>query len=381
MNNLLKIGFSLLRLVSVPMLNFLTLTFGIAFLGQKAWGEFISVSLWVYFFAFLLKWNGQNYMIKEFSRNPSKVYALFYSNLIERSLFLILGLLLFLIFPMPIALSAFLFLLMLHIYNSFDALFVYYQKFKLQFFIELIGFGIVIGGLYVTKVSDTELILYWFCFSLLIKIGLLLLLLKPPFTKVKLKINWKNLYYTFPFFLIGFSGWLASKIDLYVVNFYFTKEKLATYQLLTTSFLMLQSLSAYLTMPFQKHLFRLSKETIQNIKSKLALLALPFVVISGLAIWFVLEQLLQLHFAVTFYIVGSLSAIPSFYYIIDIIQLYRKDQEKKIVILSFISIIINILAMLLLIPKFDILGVLLSVFLTQWLYLFIVKIEIKKQLP
>lgn len=380
MNNYFKIGFSVLRLVTLPMFNFLTLTLGFYFVGQKNWGEFVSVSLWIYFLAFLLKWSGQNYMIKEFSKNPSKIYSLFYSNLIERSLFLIPGLVLFFVFPKPVALASFLFLLLLHIYNSFDSLLVYYQKFSLQFLIELIGFCTVVFGLYAMKTASVNLIIYWFCISLFIKIVLLLLFFRSALTKTALEINWSNIYLTLPFFLIGFSGWLASKVDLYVVNYYFTKEKLAAYQLLATSFLMLQSVSGYLIMPFHKHLFRLPKKTIHKIKSKLALAAFPLIAVSGIGIWLFLEKIMMLHFSVSFYILGALSAIPSFYYAVDIMQLYRKNKEKTIVKLCFICIIISLLSMILFIPVFDIFGVLFSVFLTQWLYLFILKREIKRAL-
>lgn len=378
MNNYLKIGFSVLRLIAVPALNFLTLSLGIKFLGKENWGAFISVSIWIYFLVFITKWAGQNYLIKEFSKNPSKMYPLFYSNFIERSGFLVLAVFLFFGFPIPVALASSVLLILIHIYSSFDSLIIYHQKFKLQFIAEIIGFFVLISSLFLMKKFDLILLIYFFCFSYLIKIGVLLFDLKLPFRGIALKIDWRNSYQTFPFFLIGFSGWLDSRVDIYVVSYYFSKEKLAEYQLLITSFLLLQSFSGYLIIPFYKHFFRLSKKTIQKIKTKMELLAFPFVLVATVAIWVVLEKIIDLNFSIYFYLIGGLSTIPSFYYAIDILQLYRKDKEKTIVKISFVCITINLILMVLLIPVFDILGVLLSVFILQWLYLFIIKREIKK---
>lgn len=379
MSNYLKIGFSLLRMVSVPALNFLTLSIGIKFLGKENWGAFISLSLWIYFLAFILKWSGQNYMIKEFSKRPSKIVEMFYSNFIERSILLLLGTGLFFAFPVKVAFPSIVLLLLTHIYNSFDALIIYYQKLGLQFLAELTGFGIIISGLFLMKAFDLERILYLFSVAVLVKIVVVLFQIRLPFTKMSLRISLRNLIKTFPFFLIGFSGWLASKIDIYVVNYFFTKEKLAEYQLLITSFLMLQSFSGYLIVPFYKHLFRLSKKTIQKIKVKMQLLALPFIAVFTSAIWILLEKFIHLNFSFLFYLIGALSTIPSFFYAIDVLQLYRKDKEQIIVKISFVCIGINLVLMIILIPMFGIFGVLLSVFVLQWLYLFIVKKALKME--
>ena len=99
MNRFSQLFFSILKLVSIPIINFLTLFLGIKFYGKENWGEFISIAIWIYFFAFLAKWSGQNYLVKEFSKNPSKVWEIFYSNLLERSCLLITSFLLFLFFP------------------------------------------------------------------------------------------------------------------------------------------------------------------------------------------------------------------------------------------------------------------------------------------
>jgi hypothetical protein len=106
MNRYLHLFFSLLKMVTVPLLNFLTLFLGIKFYGKENWGEFISISIWIFFIAFVAKWSGQNYLLKEFSKNTSNYLNIFYSNIIERSVLLLLSMVLFFIFPFQEALSA-----------------------------------------------------------------------------------------------------------------------------------------------------------------------------------------------------------------------------------------------------------------------------------
>jgi hypothetical protein len=128
MNRLLQLFFSLTKLVSVPLISFLTLFLGIHFYGKENWGEFISVTIWIYFLAFLAKWSGQNYMIRAMSKNTTNYMSLFYSNMLERSIFLLPSILFFLTYPFSIAAASLILLIVVFVYNSFDALIIYKQK-------------------------------------------------------------------------------------------------------------------------------------------------------------------------------------------------------------------------------------------------------------
>lgn len=379
MDKYYKIFFSALRNIAIPIFNFLILLIGIEFYGKENWGKFINVSIWIYFVVFIAKWAGQNYIVKEFSKNPSKVYNIFYSNLIERSFFLTLSFFIFLIFPTKIAIASIVLLILIHVYNSFDALIVYHQRFSTQLITETIGFIIISGFIIICHKFDLELVIYLFSISFLIKILILTINFKIPFKKINLDISAQNIYTSIPFFLIGFSGWLSAKIDIYVVSYFFTKVELSEYQLFITAFLMLQALSAFLITPINKHLFRLPEVSIKKIKNKMAIIAFPIVLISSVFIWLLLEVIIDLSFPYYFYFVGGFTAIPTFYYIIDIFQLYRNDEEKTVVKFSFILILINIISMVFFIPLFDIFGVLISICVSQWLYLLIIKYHASKK--
>lgn len=361
-------------MVSVPLLNFLTLFLGIKFYGKENWGEFISISIWIYFIAFIAKWSGQNYLIKEFSKNTSAYLNIFYSNILERSLLLVPSIILFFVFPFQVALSAVILIVLLFIYNSFEALIIYNQKFQLQFLTEITGMIIIFIGFVIFPVFSLTTIFYVLGVSCLVKICMLLVTFKPSFGKINISFSFMNLAHTFPFFLIGFSGWLASKCDIYVVSIFFFKKELSEYQILISCFLMLQAIPAYLILPVNKHLFRLSQISIKKIKKKLALIAVPIVVLSSLLIWFVLTFFIQIQFSFLIYFFAILATVPAFLYAVDMMQLYKKNKEKIIIKLSFITASLNLILLFLLTPNFRILGAIISICIAQWLYLlFIIK--------
>lgn len=378
MNRYLQLFFSMLKMVSGPLINFLTLFLGIKFYGKENWGEFISISIWIFFVAFIAKWSGQNYLLKEFSKNTSGYLNIFYSNVLERSVFLLPSMVLFFVFPFHVALSAVIVLVLLFIYNSYEVLIVYNQKFQLQFIAEITGMIIIFIGFFLFPEFNLTTIFYVFSISYLTKSVFLFLNFNHSFKNICIGFSYKNLIQSFPFFLIGFSGWLASKCDIYVVSGFFFKKELSEYQMLISCFLMLQAIPAYLVLPINKHLFRLPQNVIKKIKKKLIWFALPIIVLSSFLIWFVMSYLVHIQFSFIIYFFAAFSTVPTFFYIVDVMQLYKKNKEKEIMKLSFITAFLSLIALFLLVPNFRILGAIISICLAQWLYLFFILKENSK---
>jgi O-antigen/teichoic acid export membrane protein len=378
MNRYVKIFFSLLKLVTLPVLNFTTLFIGIKFYGKTNWGEFISISIWIFFIAFIAKWAGQNYLIKEFSKNTSNYLNIFYSNIVERSVLLIPSLALFFVFPLPLAFAALVLLILIYVYNSYDALLVYDQKFEIQFVAEIIGIILVFLGFLMFPVFNLILIIYLFSLSYLVKLCILFFSFNHSFAKISIRFSFRNMLQAFPFFLIGFSGWLASKCDIYVVSYFFSKKELSEYQIFISCFLILQAIPAYLVLPINKHLFRLSQHSIKKIKSKLLLYSFPIIVLFTILFWIVLKCFMQIQYSNLTYFFGALASVPTFLYIVDIIQLYKNNKEKIIMKLSFVTAGLNLIMLFLLTPNFRILGAIISVCIAQWVYLFFIVKENNK---
>ncbi len=372
MNRYLQLFFSLLKMVSVPLLNFLTLFIGIKFYGKENWGEFISISIWIYFIAFVAKWSGQHYLIKELSKNVSNYLSVFYSNLIERAFLLLPSLVLFFLLPVPLACSALLTLLLLFVSTSFETLLIFKQKLQLHFFIELAGIVSLFTGFYLFPEFNLTTIFYLFSASYLVKIILVVTCVRLSCQPVFLSFSLRNLIKSFPYFLIGFSGWLASKCDIYVVSIFFTKKEISEYQILMSSFLMLQALPAYLILPITTHLFRLSDVSTNKIQRKISWLALPIVAFFSLVIWCILVFFMQIKFSFLIYFFAALSCLPTFFYTVEVTRLYKQNKEKTIMYSCFMLFLVTLFFMWLLLPMFKILGMVMSVCIAQWVYLFFI---------
>jgi hypothetical protein len=372
MKRYFEIIISLLRMMFLPIYNYLLLFVGVEIYGKENWGEFISISIWVFLITFLAKWSGQNYLIKKLSTNSGAYFNVFATNFIERSILLLPSIFFFLYFPFQTALLATVLTISIFIYNSFEILVVYNQKLRYQFFIEFFSFIILIYAFYINSTFNLNTILLLLSLNYSAKFLMFFYSFKIDLKKTEIRFSFKNLISTTPFFLIGFSGWLASRIDIYIVSICFSKQELAEYQIVTSCFLLIQAIPAYILMPINKHLFRLSAKTLHKIKLKIAIIAFPFVLISSIVIWYITNYYFQINFSTSIYILAALSSIPSFLSFIKVIELYRDNKEKKIMYFCFFIFFINIILMCFLIPSFKILGVVLSVCISQWLYLFLI---------
>ncbi|WP_298419143.1 hypothetical protein [uncultured Kordia sp.] len=370
-----------IRGFSAPVFGFLIAVFGIKNFGKDSWGIVINAMLWIFFIAFSLGWGNRSHLVRKYSREPSKIAHSFYSNFFSRSLLLPVALLLFFFFPYEIAIKCILLVVLMHTYTALDSLVVYHQKFGPQFLGELIAFTIVFAGLFWVENFDLSTFLLLYCISFTTKITVVLISLQLWKESFSFQLSLSEFKDGFWFFAIGFSGWIFSKIDIYIVDFYLPKAQLSEYQLLITAFLMLQSVSGYIVLPFQKHMYRSSPDLLKNIQKKLNIAAIPLCILGGFGIWIIMELFVSLNLPLSYYILGVFIAIPSFFYSMNIMELMKNNNEQKIIYLNLIGFGINFMSIVFLIKTYGVFGVLVSVCITQWIILLLFKLKFKNKKP
>ncbi|MCH2195269.1 hypothetical protein [Kordia sp.] len=374
MRRLITIGINTIQGYANPAFNFLIVVFGIKIFGKEAWAELINVMIWVFFISFVFGWGNRDHLLRTYSENPSKMYHAFFSNLLSRCMLLPFATVFFFFFPTTIAAWAIVLIYLLFLYNSLSTLVVYHQNFGAQLLAEVIGFGIIFGSIFYLETFDLSSFLQIYVVATFCKLLVLSLQLNFWKESFSVKISFQEFKLGLPFFILGLSGWLVSKTDIYMVDFYLKKSQLAEYQLLITAFLMLQALAAYITIPFTKHIYRLSNEVVQKIKYKLYAVSIPLTIIGGFAIWFVMEYFVKLGFSYEYYIVGTSIALPCYFYTLNVMELMKNHQERTIIYISFFAFFISVSLIVLLIETYEIFGVLLSVSITQWLVLLTFKL-------
>ena len=376
MRKLITIGINTIQGFASPAFNFFIVVFGIKTFGKADWASLINIMLWVFFTTFIFGWGNRDHLLRRYSEEPGKMYQAFFSNVLSRCLLLPFSLLLLLFFPTQIALWAITLVVLTFFYSSLSTLVVYHQNFKAQLIAEIIAFGIIFGSILFLKTFNLETFLKIYVIAISIK--LVLLSLQMNFWKERFSVNISISEFKagFPFFILGLSGWLVSKIDIYIVDFYLEKSQLSEYQLLITAFLMLQALSAYIIIPFTKHVYRVSSKTVQRIKHKLYLISIPLIILGVFIIWFVMERFVKLGFSYNYYILGGLIALPSYFYTLNIMELIKARKERLVIYISFFGFIVNFSCIYFFIESYAIFGVLLSVCITQWVTLIAYKIQI-----
>lgn len=373
MHKLLTIGANTLQGFTNPVCNFLIIVFGIKTFGKENWGSFITVMIWVLFTTFILSWGNRDYLLRKFSKSPARIYYNFYSNLFTRGLLLPITLVFFYFFSFATSVWACLLVIVIFIHSALDTLVIYKQKFLLQFTTDVIAYSIIFIAIFIIEDFQKVIFLKIYTLAFAIKTILLSFFVGLWKNKIKFSVTNKELKKGFPFFLLGLSGWLISKTDIYFVDIYLSNKQLSEYQLFITSFLMLQALAAYFVIPFTKHIYRLNQKSLNKIQKLLYSIAIPVTVFGSCIIWVILEYFASLNFGFIYYLLGSLFVLPCFFYTLDIMKLIKQHKEKKIIIISILSFLLSASLIFILIESYEILGVIISVCITQWVALFAYK--------
>lgn len=333
----------------------------IHFSSKGIWGSFVSVFLFSLIALQFINWGNKEYLLRKFSENPSKIAAVFSENIVTRfpllALFSIAG---FFLFPVSFGFWIAIWLLGRYWNQSIEALILYQKEFNNSMIIEMLSFISFGISFYFLKSEITFYSLVIIYSSYQFFKGLLyILLFKRFFLLQKAVVRIEYFKASFSFFLLSVLGFLGSKADVYIIEHFGNQIITAEYQIINSLLVFVMSVTAFIYSPFTKMLYRNTNETMDKTKKTLALLGLLIVPVSLLAIHFILKFYLKVSFNITFYIVAFLYVYPSYLYGLDIVNLFKKHQEKIVVRYLFLAVLVNsILSFLFLYFNFGIIGAL-----------------------
>jgi len=323
-------------------------TFVISFIIIKTydvylWGEFVSEMLFINLTAHILQWGNKEFLIREYSQSPSTISQRFYSSLATRSLLLlpVIILLFFISDSIPKALLLSGWLIGQYIYQSSESVIIYSQTFLKQLYLELISFALILTGIFVLpNLGIFELIILFSSATLLKAAGICLL----TFPKLSgFSINTETFSKALPFLIIGLSGLLQSRIDQYIIALFENKSITGIYQIFLSSFILLQSISAVIIIPFNKILYRVNEKTFDRLMKKMLLLSIATVIPLGIFTSVILVFIFGFSIQIYYLISGIVFAFPPFIYVPIIYQMYRVNKEKEVVIVNYLGAILNLI--------------------------------------
>ena len=371
---------SLLPMLFTPLLSLLIIRRS----SDALWGAFVGVLIVVQLGAHVVAWGNGPYLLRAFSRNPSQIGSAWQSSLLTR-LLLAAALAVILLFFYPAAQARWMILwgaaLILH--QSCAVLITYRRDFLFSALVELAGLGALLTAVLIQK-DDLTVDLLIRAFGLSVAGKAILLLWRhrlvtggrgEPGKQGRSRFQPQYFALAFPFFLLGFSGMLNSRIDLYAVNYFFTEQDVGQYQVFTTFLLHLQALAGFVLVPFVKSIYRLQHATIR--KMALGLLGVGLLVIPPalFALNWLLRELYSIELPPRFFLLGGLMTLPIYFNLPIIYAVYKADKQIIVLWVNIGSALLNLALNFLFLPRWGLIGAVASTTIVSWLALLVYALQ------
>jgi O-antigen/teichoic acid export membrane protein len=346
------------------------------------WGAFVAVLITVQLGTHLVAWGNDTYLLREFSRHPAGMAAAWQSSLRTRlALFVGLALLALLLYPQAAG-WIILWGLALVLHQSCAVLVTYRRDFLLAALVELAGSVVLLTAIFLAGEAITpDWLLRLFALTTLAKTAVLLLRYGDVVASRNGRFQPRYFLLALPFFLLGLGGMLNSRIDLYIIAFYFPAEEVGVYQVFSSFLLYIQALAGFILLPFVKTIYRLPYTAIRRMARALLGLGILIVPVAMIALSFLLSRLYGILLPSAFYWLGGLAALPLFYFSPIIYALYKAEKQTTVLLVNLLGIGSALILNLVLLPRLGLIGAIVAMALIKWSTLLIYDWQGRRLLP
>jgi O-antigen/teichoic acid export membrane protein len=357
---------SAVRILIVPIINFVAAYIVIHESGQAVWGQFVEALIFMSLASMFLGFGIKDYVLREASLNGGKLGELVKSGLLVRALILIpciaIG---SLFFPLEYLGWFVCWLFAMLIYNGISPIVNFDRSYKPAILAEVVFGGFLFAYL-LFEMPDIYGLIMAFSMAAVLRSLVLLVLFRKPLQRGKAKFDWKLLLAGLPFLAMGFSGMIQSKTDLYLIAGLLGDEDLAVYQVTVNFFVYLQAVSGLALLPFVKNLIRLPEKAILKASLRFGLFGLMILAVSLPVIQWVLNDLYFFGLGIEVMIVGGLLVLPSFIYTPIVYKLIGRKLENEVLYINTLGVVFNLVLSYFLIVKSGIIGGLIGSMIAQW---------------
>ena len=339
----------------------------------ELWGAFVAVMIYVQLAAHIIGWGNKEYLLRAFSFSPAHIAREWQTSLITRLALLIpVGAVVVMLSPSPaLAGLALAWCAGLVLYQANDVLILYRKDFVYSIIIELAAIALLVGAVMWQGPNLTvSNLVFWFALTAWLKAAAFLLRYRGHVLAHRAGRFWLPYFrVALLFFLLGFSGLLQSRVDLYAVNYYLPPTQVGQYQVFINLMLYLQSISAFILMPFAKTIYRLDTTTIARMSIRLLALGIAIVVPGLVLAYAVLIHLSQYAVPPAAMVLGGLMVLPSYFYLPIIYSFFRANRQIVVLAVNLIGIAASLALSVSLLPRIGMAGALTASAASQWLML------------
>lgn len=257
---------------------------------------------------------------------------------------------------------------------SFEAVFIWQKRFGYMLLLESTALVVQCSVLLMFDPLDTAGVLLSFCLNAVVKLALLRIwTLGQPRVDAPNDhgiLSFRSHFIdALPFFLIGFSGLLASRIDLYTANALLDPVEVGQYQIIASLFVQCQALAALVVLPMTRDLLKLNVESVVRYARRSRLWAALGLIPTCAVAWALFRYGFGFPLAWHTLVAAALMVWPVFAYVPYINTLYKHGRERIVMWSNFAAAVISCMLTALLLPSIGPTGGLLAAAAGQWLML------------
>jgi O-antigen/teichoic acid export membrane protein len=362
LNSALSAGRSLIS----PAVNFLVAYIVIQLADQKTWGQFVEVLIFTSLCSMFVSFGIKGHILRQVSLQPHLLGDFVKSGILVRLILLIpCALASFIFFPTSQAVWLTLWLLSLLVYSGLDPIVNFSRSYGKAIVAELVFTGVLLGFLMTQDINQAQLV-FAFSVAAILRSVVLFFLFRTNIETGIAKFDLKVLAAGFPFLIMGFSGMLQAKTDLYLVSALLTDNDLAIYQVSINVFLYLQALSGLALIPFAKNIYRLPKKTVWKVSVRFTFFGFAILMISLPVIYWALNHLYGFDLGGTVIIIGGLYVLPSFIFSPMVYKLLGKKKEETVLYITLLGVLVNLILTYSLVVEIGIKGGFIGSMISNW---------------
>lgn len=349
----------------------------------EVWGGFVEALIVAGLSLHILSWGSQEYLLRAFARHPDQAGMIWRQNLVTRGalLFIALPAVLLMGFSAEMASWLLLWIFAGFMRKSFQPVITFRRDFGFEMLLEAGAAALLFAGLVLQsgEISPT-LVLRWFALAWTFRaLGVAVKYGPEMFSGDYPRIQFRYFQLALPFFLLGFAGMLMSRVDMYCVALFMEgKAPLAKYQLLMSFLLYLQATAGFILLPNAKNYYRLPDKSIFKLARKLLLLGIPITAVGLTAVGLTLKWAYGILFDWEYFAVAAAFVLPIFYMSPLVYLLFKRDQQRFVVLYNGAGILLNIGLNLALIPTLGLLGALIATTTAQALNIGLIAVKARR---
>ena len=341
---------------------------------QAAWGDALRVIIPLQLFIHVAAWGSRDHLLRLFSTGRTEPRRLTVQNMTTRAAVFLPVLLVVGIVADDAWMIGAIWAGSALFAASFESLFIWQKRFGYMLLMEAMGLLAQCIVLVLFGAMNTNAVMFSFMFGALVRLGLLRMWTygqprQEPSIDVFLVSFRSHFIDALPFMLMGLSGLLASRIDLYTANALLGPVEVGRYQIIASLFVQCQALAALVVLPLSRDLLKLNVESVARYTRRSRMwAALGLIPLCAMA-WALFRYGFGFRLAWHTMAAAALMVWPVFAYVPYINTLYKHGLERIVMWSNFAAAATSCVLTMLLLPSLGPTGGLLASAVGQWLML------------